>query len=149
MCERPKKVLSSVALSFQWPQPARINCIKLCLLGQRFVVLLRHFPSHTHGTVVSSSYYTRLRQSRVYIGYIIATVLSDSVFYSKNPRVQMNPYCPSYYDGVSSVNGGDFGGDQNVFRAAEGFYTREGEEYLYSCHQEEGQSVAEATELFL
>ena len=96
---------------------------------------------HIRGTVVSSYYYTRLRQSRVYLGYSISAMFSDSVFYSKNPRLLMNPYCSAYDSTVSSVNGGIAGGDQNMFRETEGYYEYDGATYYYSCQEHFGVRV--------
>ena len=97
------------------------------------------------GTVVSSYYYSRLRESRVYIGYTISAMFSDSVFYSKNPRLLMNPYCAAYDSTVSSVNGGVAGGDQNMFRETEGYYEWEGDTYYYSCQEHFGVRVNRET----
>lgn len=97
------------------------------------------------GSVVSSYYYSRFRDSRVYIGYTISAMFSDSVFYSNNPRLLMNPYCSAYYLGVESVNGGPPAGDNNMFRATEGTYQWEGDTYYYSCQNHFGVRINRET----
>ena len=97
------------------------------------------------GTVVTSFYYTQVAKSNVYIGYSVGAMFSDNVFYSKNPGLLMNPYCPAYDASVTSVNGGLPGGDQNQFRAPEGTYEYDGATYDYSCQEHFGVRVNRET----
>ena len=85
------------------------------------------------GTVVTSYYFSRISNSRLYVGYAVSAMFSDELYSSKDPSVMMNPYCPAYDSAVSSVNGGQPGGDYNEFRPTEGTYSYEGQLYEYGC----------------
>lgn len=85
------------------------------------------------GTVVTSYYFSRISNSRLYVGYAVSAMFSDKLYSSKDPTVLMNPYCPAYDAAVEAVNGGQPGGDYNTFRPSEGTYTYGGQEYEYGC----------------
>lgn len=100
------------------------------------------------GTTVTSFYYSRIKESPIYLGYAVSAMFSNRSVVDRNTDSLMFPECPSYlapyeeedftYEGVSSVNGEEPGWKNETFQHTEGTYVEDGQTYQFSCQNLSG-----------